>query len=237
MTKEIHAGGDEQSPRIPLAVFDLDGTCISGQSGALLTSYLLNHGYLSLPRTAALMWWGLRYKLHLPCRQAEARELMFGALRTHSPHEISTIMSTFHDEIMLPLYRPLALEELARRKAEGCITLLVTATYDEIASVAADYVCADAFLATTMERDETGWYTGNISGPVIAGREKLDAAVRWADEHLGHNRWYLAAAYGDHHTDIPLLAAAMDPVAVCPSHTLTAEAHRRKWRCVDWATS
>ena len=64
-----------------IAVFDFDGTVISGQSGLLFSAYLLRRHLSSIARTLKLVWWGARYKLHLPQRQEEARELVVGERR------------------------------------------------------------------------------------------------------------------------------------------------------------
>ena len=51
-----------------IAVFDFDGTVISGQSGLLFSAYLLRRHLSSIARTLKLVWWGARYKLDLPLR-------------------------------------------------------------------------------------------------------------------------------------------------------------------------
>ncbi len=96
-----------------VAVFDFDGTTIDGQSGSLFTRYLLSHGLMSPLRLARLVWWGARYKLHLPYRQDEARELVFGSLAGRTSEEVDAVMTGFHDEVLAPLYRPQALDEVA----------------------------------------------------------------------------------------------------------------------------
>ena len=96
-----------------VAVFDFDGTSIEGQSGSLFTRYLFSRGLMSPLRLAKLTWWGIRYKLHLPFRQDEARELVFGSLAGRTSEEVDAIMTGFHDEVLAPLYRPQALSELA----------------------------------------------------------------------------------------------------------------------------
>ena len=75
-----------------VAVFDFDGTSIDGQSGALFTRYLFRNGFMSPARLIRLIWWGIRYKTHLPYRQDEARELVFGALGGRSAAEVDAIM-------------------------------------------------------------------------------------------------------------------------------------------------
>ena len=66
--------------KTPLAVFDYDGTCIDGQSGSLISTWLLKGGHLSARAVTGLTWWGIRYKFHLPYRQEHSRELIFDSL-------------------------------------------------------------------------------------------------------------------------------------------------------------
>lgn len=217
-----------------VAVFDFDGTSISGQSGALLTRYLFRNGIMSPRRVMRLIWWGVRYKLHLPYRQAEARELVFGAMAGWEAGRVDALMERFHDEAVAPLYRPRALEEARRCREEGLTVLLVSATFEPIARLGARMMGADGYAATRMELDPSGYYTGRVDGPVVAGAEKCRAVERWCDARFGRGGWSLEAAYGDHHTDVELLSRARRPFAVCPGKTLAATARRRGWQILDW---
>ncbi len=217
-----------------VAVFDFDGTSIDGQSGSLFTRYLLAHHMMSPLRLARLAWWGTRYKLHLPVRQDEARELVFGALRGQTSEEVDALMARFHDEVLAPLYRPRALREVTWCHQKGLVVLLVSATFEPIASVAARRMGADGFAATRMERDARGRYTGRVDGPVVEGVEKCRAVEAWCDAHLGVGAWVLERAYADHHTDAPLLETAREARVVCPGTTLAVSARRRGWPVLDW---
>lgn len=221
--------------RTRLAVFDLDGTCIDGQSGWLISVYLLKRHSVGPVAAARLLWWGIRYKAHLPHRQQESREIIFGALKRRHPDEIREMLYSFHEEVMVPRYRPEAVAEVARRKDEGMVTLLASATFHEVAECAAGYLGMDGFIATEMERDETGAYTGRVAGAVIEGKEKLRAVMRWADEHVGPRRWLVACAYGDHHSDADLLGSAREAFAVCPDKTLRSLASKRGWTILGWS--
>ena len=226
----------QQQTRGPrqVAVFDYDGTCIDGQSGSLISQWLLRNGYLPPSTVVGLAWWGFRYKFHLPYRQERSRELIFNALRSRDAKEIHGIMARFHAEVLEGEYRQRAIEEIARRKEEGCATIIVSATFEDIASEAAHYLGTDGFVATKMERLSDDYYTGRVEGDVVAGKAKVDAVRGWADEHLGPGAWELAYAYGDHHSDIELLGAAREPMAVSPGPTLKKEAHRRGWPITNW---
>ena len=114
-------------------------------------------------------------------------------------------MARFHDEVLAPLYRPSALREVTWCHQKGLVVLLVSATFEPIASVAARRMGADGFAATRMERDARGRYTGRVDGPVVEGVEKCRAVEAWCDAHLGAGAWVLERAYADHHTDAPLL--------------------------------
>lgn len=227
--------GTEQGTSITrIAVFDYDGTSMDGQSGSLFTMYLLRRGIMSLPRALRLGWWGARYKLHLPYRQDEARELVFGALSEMDEGSVARVMRDFHDEVLAPRYRRQAVAEVARRRAEGCVTLLVSATFDKIADIAAEVLGVDAVLATHMERDARGGYTGRVEGQVVAGENKYRAIRDWADARYGAGSWTIAYAYGDHHSDEDLLSRAGEAFAVCPGKTLRSTAKKRGWQILDW---
>lgn len=218
-----------------LAVFDFDGTCLEGQSGLYFAEYLFRHGLMTLPRALRLSWWGFRYVLHLPQREEEAREALFSGLEGLDVVEVTGLMRRFHDEVLVRKYRPEAVREIQRRRAEGCVTLLVSATFLGIAQAACDYLGADVLIATEMEKDRRGLFTGQVLGPVIQGREKPRSVARWADAHVGEGGWRISYAYGDRYTDQYLLAQADVPTAVCPDRGLRTVACRLGWRVVDWS--
>lgn len=233
-TREPGAPADVARGIVPLAVFDYDGTIIDGQSGALFSRYLLQRGLISKRTASRLVWWGARYKLHLPYRQDEARELIFRDLGALGRDEAHRIMHEFHDEVLVPRCRVDAVSRIHRCHEEGCLTLLVSATFEEIAREAAERLGLDGYVGTRMEVDERGNFTGQVEGEVTAGEGKCRAVRAWADEHLGPGRWRVAYAFGDHFTDEPLLAEAEQGFAVCPGKTMRQIARRRGWPVLEW---
>ena len=225
---------DVSDGRARLAVFDLDGTLLDGQSGTLVLRYLLRRRLISGKAGSKAAWWGVRYKLHLPFRQSEVREIIFEELRALPFERIEQIMRDFHDEVMVPLYRVDGRAELRRRHEAGEFTVIVSATFDVIAQAACAYLGADAALATHMERDAQGRYTGRVLGEVTAGPEKVRRVREFADGRFGANGWHVVRAYGDHYTDLPLLEMAESCFAVDPGPTLRREAERRGWPQLEW---
>lgn len=230
----VSSGTPTSETPVSLAVFDYDGTIIDGQSGSLFSRYLMSR-HLITPRTLArLAWWGIRYKLHMPYRQDEARELIFRDLAMHSHEETLQVMREFHESVLVPRRRADAVAEVRRVHDEGCVTLLVSATFQEIAHAVAESLGFDGVVATRMELDKNGRFTGRVEGEVIAGEGKCRAVAQWANEHIGPGRWSITYAYGDHISDEPLLEQAEHGFAVCPDKTLRLLAHRRDWPVLEW---
>jgi HAD superfamily hydrolase (TIGR01490 family) len=217
-----------------IAAFDLDGTLLRGQSGTLIVSYLMRRRLIPVRTALACAWWGVRYKLHLPLRQDEVRERIFCRLNELAPDQIHEVMADFHREVMVPRYRPAGLAELRRREEEGAHVALISATFDLVAQQAAAYLDCDVALATVMERDAAGHYTGQVDGEVTEGAEKVARIVNWANDTFGADGWRMTCAYGDHYSDLPMLELADEAFAVDPGPTLKREAERRGWRVLSW---
>ena len=217
-----------------VVAFDIDGTLLRGQSGTLILKYLMTRHLVRIRTIALCSWWGIRYKLHLPYRQNEPRERIFADLSQYTPEGIHTIMKMFHDDVMIPRYHADGVAQVKRHIEAGDHVALVSATFEEVAVVAREYLGCEACMGTVMERDESGRYTGAFSGETPAGDEKVRRLRTWADEKFGPGGWELVHAYGDHHTDAPMLQMAQTPNAVNPDLMLRRFAHRKNWEILEW---
>ena len=217
-----------------VVAFDIDGTLLRGQSGTLILKYLMTRHLVRIRTIALCSWWGIRYKLHLPYRQNEPRERIFADLSQYTPEGIHTIMKMFHDDVMIPRYHADGVAQVKRHIEAGDHVALVSATFEEVAVVAREYLGCEACMGTVMERDESGRYTGAVSGETPAGDEKVRRLRTWADEKFGPGGWELVHAYGDHHTYAPMLQMAQTPHAVNPDLMLRRFAHRKNWEILEW---
>lgn len=217
-----------------VVAFDMDGTLLNGQSGTLILAYLLRRRLVRFKNVALCSWWGIRYKLHLPYRQNEPRERIFQDLSKYTPEGIHHVMEMFHGSVMEPRYFTEGVARVRAHIEAGDHVVLVSATFDQVAQVSREYLGCEAALGTIMERDERGRFTGAVAGETPAGEEKPRRIREWADAAFGRDNWEVTHAYGDHHTDLPMLEMAQTPHAVNPDFTLGRAARSRGWDVVRW---
>lgn len=217
-----------------LAVFDFDGTSISGNSPVLLVSHLLKRGLLSKRVTFRILLWAAAYKLRLPQNEAAVRGLVFTAFEGKPADEVDAFMAEFYDERIAPLFRPEADAAMRAHAEAGETVVVISATFEPIILRAMEHHPFENQMSTRMCVDAKGAYTREVEGRPIEGEEKLAAVRRFGDEHFGPGNWELAYAYGDHHSDRAVLAAAEHPRAVSPDRPLARTARKRGWEILDW---
>lgn len=217
-----------------LAVFDFDGTSITGNSPVLLVLYLMEKGLLRKRVVSKILLWGFAYKLRLPQNEAWVRGLVFTAFCGRPKEEVDRFLWDFYDEVIESRFRPQADEAMRRHKAEGCDVLVISATFEPIVERAMEKHPFCHQISTRMRVDENGNYTCEVEGEPIEGHQKLVAITEYADNAYGKGNWELAYAYGDHHSDRPLLSAATHSFAVSPDNPLERAAKKGEWEIYQW---
>jgi XTP/dITP diphosphohydrolase len=220
--------------RVRLVVFDFDGTLLEGHSPVEMTRELLRQGIITWATALKALWWGVRYRLRLPVEQKTVREYIFKSFSHVSAVDADMIMAACYRDHMRSLLRPQALEALKEHQTKGDLVVLVSASFSPILREVLKDVGAYRFICTQMEI-ENGFYTGAVQGHPPEGAQKVIQLSAWADAEFSESGWVLAAAYGDHRSDEPLLSAAQTAVAVSPDTGLERAAKREGWRIVDWS--
>lgn len=234
-TKRNTEGDQPAKEPVEIAVFDFDGTCISGNSPVLLVKYLRRKGQLSMSAFLRIVAWGIAYKLHLPQNEAWVRSLVFSSFEGMKKADADEEMYEFYDEWIEPCrIRKKALDAMQEHIAAGREVWIVSATFDPIIVRAHRDLPYHHHVATDMKVDAQGCYTREVEGRPVEGAEKLRQIEEHANEVHGPGNWHLAYAYGDHHSDAPLLAAAEHPFAVTPGPTLKSHAEKAGWGILDW---
>jgi XTP/dITP diphosphohydrolase len=217
-----------------VVAFDLDGTLLEGHSPVRMVRDLVARRIIPYATAAKVLWWGVRYRLRMPVEQEQVREYVFRSFSRFPAAAADDIMVAFYKDDLRRRLRPQALEAIRQHRAAGDVLVLVSASFTPLVREVARDVGADWFICTQMEVED-GHYTGNVEGLPPEGVQKPLQLAAWADGRFGKEGWVLAAAYGDHRSDEPLLALAKHPVAVNPDTGLERVARRNGWQIVDWS--
>jgi fatty acyl-CoA reductase len=91
---------------------------------------------------------------------------------------------------------------------------------------------ADDVLCASLQ-EENGSYTGELSGAPVAGEARARMLASYARRRgVDLHRSY---AYADSISDLPMLEAVGNPVAVNPDRRLAAAARSRGWKIQHWS--
>ena len=154
---------------------------------------------------------------------AEAREVLTGV-------EAKEVARMTPDVLVaiLPRIYPRMLEEVRDHQDAGRATVIVSAAGQGIVETLAGVLDMDAGIGTPYAIGPDGCFNGELDGAFMYGRGKEEAIERFADEH-GVD---LAASWGysDSVSDLPMLRAVGNPVAVNPDDELARIAREEGWR-------
>ncbi len=212
-----------------LALFDLDHTLIPFDSGLAWTEWLAAQGLL--PADAP--------QRHLDlCREYVAgRQDITGLHRATvapiahlTPGDRAGLAQGFATA-MSP-WLPAASQALvARHHNAGHHCVLVTATTRFIAEVFARLFGLHDLIATESALDSAGRLTGELVGEPCWGAHKVAHVEAWLARRQAPRLadCTFSTFYSDSASDLPLLEAVQQPVAVRPDERLRAVALERGW--------
>ncbi len=162
------------------------------------------------------------------------RWLVFRAFAGRSFGETNEFLRDFYDRFIDERFRPDAEAAMRAHEEAGHAVVCVSATFEPIVAAAMERRHIQYAIATRMKADFQGNYTDRVEGLPIEGPEKVEALTRFCDERFGAGAWELAWAYGDHHSDRALLAAAAHPCAVTPDRPLARTANAEGYDILEW---
>ncbi len=208
-----------------LALFDMDGTLIDGNTTA---DYVKSRWERGLLRTRdALAAWVVysRYRLGA----VDMVTLLHEAAREVKGQTEQSLVDEYriiYEERVRQRICPRMRERVGIHRQNGDRMAIVTASTPYIARHLAAELEIDVVLATELEVID-GSFTGRLSGDPCFGRFKIDAVERL----LQAERFALKDAYfySDSDSDAPLLAHVGKPVVVRPDPRLRWRAWRNQW--------
>lgn len=133
----------------------------------------------------------------------------------------------YYHQIIKPHLAPNIVSRAQEHKEQGHALVLISAGIRYLLRPVAEDLRFDHLVCTDLKVGRGGLLTGKPHGEVCAGKTKKKAAAELA-QRLGIDlaRSY---AYGDHHSDIPLLEIVGNPRAVEPTKRLRQVAANRGW--------
>ncbi|CAN7317492.1 HAD family hydrolase [Variovorax paradoxus] len=214
-----------------LALFDLDHTLIPFDSGMAWTRFLVARGVLPADAETVYLGYCQQYvdgtlDIHALHRASVAPLASFGmaALRQWA--------AEFEAEIAPQVPEPM--RALVRRHQDaGHVCAIVTATTRFIAEPFGRlFGVADVLATRSLVIDDT--LDGAIDGDPCYGVHKLMHVNQWLATRgtrldALEQSWF----YSDSASDLPLLGAVSDPVAVAPDDRLRARAVEADWPIIE----
>ena len=214
-----------------LALFDLDGTLIAGDSDHAFGEFMVAQGWVD-------------GQLHRQRNDAFYRQYQAGTLdiaeyidfttsawRGRPLAEQHSLIQRFMAEVMAPQLLAPAHALLQAHRDAGDLIAIVTATNEFITRPIADALGVPHLLAVQLERDAQGRATGRIHGLPSFREGKIARVQQWlagmGQTLAGFER---SVFYSDSTNDLPLLDIVSEPVATNPSPALAAIASDRGWR-------
>jgi len=122
--------------------------------------------------------------------------------------DVQPVADAFAADVHASWLRADVLAEFERHLRAGDTVVLVSASFEVYLEPLAERLGANDVLATRLEIDHTGCYSGRLVGTNCRGPEKVRRLHRWLDEHAGGRPSVHVTAYGDSRGDRELLADA-----------------------------
>jgi HAD superfamily hydrolase (TIGR01490 family) len=213
----------------PAAFFDLDRTLMAGSSGMHFARAAYRAGMVGRARLAR---WGLehvRFRLRGSTDErtgqvlSQVREVLAGVPERDIERMGPDLLAG-----VLPRIYPEMLDEVRVHQDAGLPTFIVSAAGNGLVEMLARVLGMDGGIGTRYQVDGDGLLTGRIVEPFVYGKGKVAAMQRFSDAHdidLAQS-W----AYSDSASDLPMLRAVGNPVAVNPDSELAKIASEQGWR-------
>jgi len=213
------------------ALFDMDRTLVRKETASLYVKYQRENGEATWRDSVKVFGWMLQYTFGV----IDAPDVATRALRQFAGMP-EALMVAKCDE-WFPRYVEAHVcergrEAVARHREAGDIVAIVTGASSYAARPVARALGIDHVVASELEVDAGGCFTGRFVEPLCYGTGKVERAARFAAEHgfgLGE-----ATFYSDSFTDLPLLERVRTPIIVNPDIRLARVARRRDWRVEQW---
>ena len=213
-----------------LAIFDLDGTLLNGDSDYTWGQFLVEKGLVDTQayKEANDVFFKQYQSGTLDIHEYLAFSL--APLKQFSSAELNHLHQTFMQEKVQPMMLKKAKDLIKDHKNQGHFLLMITATNQFVTGPISDALGMDHIIAPIPEIID-GHYTGNIIGIPSFQEGKVTRLNEWLAEtgHTMEGSYF----YSDSRNDLPLLELVDHPIAVDADETPTKIAQDRGWQHIS----
>lgn len=212
-----------------LALFDLGGTLLTGDSDLLWTRFLTDAGFVDRRLLERALDLDRRYAAANVVPEAYCN-FHASVLAGFSADDLRPLVQRFVADVVLPGVPDAARQLVQRHRESGDRLLLTTATHRVVAQPIADALGLHDCLCTEVEWRQ-GRCTGRTLGPPNMRAGKLHKLREWMlAQGLPGADLKRATFYSDSFNDLALLSVVGRPVVVDPDNRLRANAIYKGWK-------
>ena len=216
------------------AFFDMDGTLLSSN---VIETYLwvrlreLDGGerFAELGRIAS------KVPALVQAERRSRSDFLRGIYREYAGARLADLDAVADEHLtdhILSRLSPDAVRRIREHRAAGHQTVLITGAIRPLTRPLLPLF--DHIEAADLAVDSRGVCTGHLASSPLVGESRAAWMQSFAAEHDIDMK--ASFAYADSHSDLPLLAAVGNPVAVRPDVPLYRHARRSHWDVADWAS-
>lgn len=155
------------------------------------------------------------------------------AARLKGAQEAARAHAQFMHSVVQPAIQAQAVELLRAHAQAGDQVVIVTATNEFVTRPIATALGVSELIAVELERDASGWITGEIKGTPSFREGKVARVNQWLAAHQLSWESVETTFYSDSINDLALLEKVTHPVATNPDNRLRTVATERGWRILD----
>jgi len=215
---------------VNLALFDLDGTLIPGDSDHAFGDFAIAQGWVDADEFRRRNDGFYDDYLAGTLDIAAYVEFATSPWRARPADELARATERFMATVVRPMLMPAALGLVQRHRDAGDLVAIVTATNDFVTRPIAALFGIDELIATELQRDAAGRVTGAIAGVPSFREGKITRVEQWlASRGRSLADFRRSTFYSDSTNDLPLLERVSEPVATNPGPALERIARERGW--------
>jgi len=208
------------------AFFDFDQTLLEVESSRLGIQWLWDRRLIPFGYVLKILGANFFYQCRLLSDERMVR-LLLTFYRNKRLADFQKGAENFYKDYLKPHLAPGILTRVHFHKNQGHLLVLISGSVRYMLEPVVKDLEFDHLLCTGLEVGQNGLMTGKPEGLVCVDQNKKKLTLKLA-KRLGLDL-EKSYAYGNHHSDLPLLETVGNPYAVEPTAELAKVARQRSW--------